>query len=92
MTITTEELDRIRAAAVGDMLGDSKALDGMGPAATIFRLCREMERLGREADWLAGRASIKDCVMYDTVENCIKKGFPCIKCFREKAREAVGEK
>lgn len=41
--ITTEELARIRAAAVGDMLGDSKAFDEMGPAATILRLCREVE-------------------------------------------------
>lgn len=41
--ITTEELARIRAAAIGDMLGDSKELDGMGSAATIFRLCRELE-------------------------------------------------
>lgn len=43
--ITTEELASIRAAAVGDMLGDSKALDEMGSAATIFRLCRELERI-----------------------------------------------
>ena len=28
--ITTEELARIRTAAIGDMLGDSKALDEMG--------------------------------------------------------------
>lgn len=41
--ITTEELARIRSAAIGDMLGDSKALDEVGPAATIFRLCRELE-------------------------------------------------
>lgn len=88
--ITTEELARIRTAAVGDMLGDSKALDEIGPSAVIFRLCQEIKRLEHEADWLAGRASIKDCVMYDTVENCIKKGFPCIKCFREKARKVVG--
>lgn len=51
--ITTEELARIRSAAVGDMLGDSKALDEMGPSAVIFRLCRELERLEREADLLA---------------------------------------
>lgn len=48
MTITTEELARIRTAAIGDMLGDSKALDEMGPSAVIFRLCRELERLERE--------------------------------------------
>lgn len=41
--ITTEELARIRSAAIGDMLGDSKELDKLGPAATIFRLCRELE-------------------------------------------------
>ena len=28
--ITPEELDYIRTAAIGDMLGDSKALDEMG--------------------------------------------------------------
>ena len=43
MTITTEELARIRSAAIGDMLGDPGALDEMGSAATIFRLCRELE-------------------------------------------------
>jgi hypothetical protein len=47
--ITTEELARIRAAAIGDMLGDSKELDGMGPAATIFRLCRELEHARKHA-------------------------------------------
>lgn len=41
--IIPEELARIRTAAIGDMLGDPGALDGMGPAATIFRLCRELE-------------------------------------------------
>ena len=51
-----EELARIRAAAVGDMLGDSKALDEVGPAATIFRLCRELElarkrTLPRALEW-----------------------------------------
>ena len=45
MTITTEELARIRTAAIGDMLGDPGALDKLGPAATIFRLCRELERI-----------------------------------------------
>ena len=44
--ITTEELARIRTAAIGDMLGDSKELDKLGPAATVFRLCRELELLG----------------------------------------------
>lgn len=48
MTITTAELARIRAAAVGDMLGDSKELDELGPATTIFRLCRELEHAQNE--------------------------------------------
>lgn len=43
MTITTAELARIRSAAIGDMLGDPGALDKLSPAATIFRLCRELE-------------------------------------------------
>lgn len=46
--ITTEELARIRSAAIGDMLGDSKELDKLGPAATIFRLCRELEHAQNE--------------------------------------------
>lgn len=49
MTITTAELARIRAAAIGDMLGDSKALDKLGPAATVFRLCRELELATKRA-------------------------------------------
>lgn len=49
MTITTAELARIRAAAIGDMLGDPGALDEMGPAATIFRLCRELELATKRA-------------------------------------------
>lgn len=47
--ITTEELARIRTAAIGDMLGDSKALDEMGSAATVFRLCRELELATKRA-------------------------------------------
>lgn len=47
--ITTAELARIRAAAIGDMLGDPGALDEMGPAATIFRLCRELELATKRA-------------------------------------------
>jgi hypothetical protein len=46
--ITTEELASLRAAAIGDMLGDSKELDKMGPAATVFRLCRELEHAQNE--------------------------------------------
>lgn len=47
--ITTEELARIRTAAIGDMLGDSTELDKMGPAVTIFRLCRELELARKHA-------------------------------------------
>ena len=47
--ITTEELARIRSAAIGDMLGDPGALDEMGSAATIFRLCRELELARKHA-------------------------------------------
>lgn len=47
--ITPEELARIRAAAIGDMLGDSKELDKLGPAATVFRLCRELELARKHA-------------------------------------------
>ena len=43
MTITLAELARIRSAAIGDMLGDPGALDKLSPAATNFRLCRELE-------------------------------------------------
>ena len=47
--ITPEELDYIRTAAIGDMLGDSKELDEMGSAATVFRLCRELELARKHA-------------------------------------------
>ena len=56
LTCFDVELARIRTAAVGDMLGDSKALDEMGPETTIFRLCRELElarkcTLPRALEW-----------------------------------------
>ena len=47
--ITPEELARIRTAAIGDMLGDSKELDKLSPAATVFRLCRELELARKHA-------------------------------------------
>lgn len=47
--ITPAELARIRTAAIGDMLGDSKELDKLSPAATIFRLCRELELARKHA-------------------------------------------
>ena len=46
--ITSEELDYIRAAAIGDMLGDSRAFDGMGPSTVVFRLCVEIKKLRKE--------------------------------------------
>ena len=49
MTITLAELARIRSAAIGDMLGDPGALDEMGSAATVFRLCREVELATKRA-------------------------------------------
>ena len=49
MTITLAELARIRSAAIGDMLGDPGALDEMGSAATVFRLCRELELATKRA-------------------------------------------
>ena len=92
MTITPEELARIRTAAVGDMLGDSKALDEMGPSAVIFRLCRELERLEREADvlsiWLAN-AYIDIDLMPDIDSGAMNPPLP--EDVREAAREAVGE-
>ena len=49
MTIILAELARIRSAAIGDMLGDPGALDEMGSAATVFRLCRELELATKRA-------------------------------------------
>ena len=40
--IAPEELDYIRTAAIGDMLGDSRAFDEMGASTVIFRLCVEI--------------------------------------------------
>lgn len=60
-------------------------------AFDALTLLRQVDELEKEADWLAERASAKDCLMADTVENCTKKGFPCIACFRTAARKAVEE-
>lgn len=49
MITTLAELARIRSAAIGDMLGDPGALDEMGSAATVFRLCRELELATKRA-------------------------------------------
>lgn len=92
MTITAE-LASIRAAAVGDMLGDSKALDEMGAAATIFRLCRELERLDREADvlsiWLAN--AYIDIDLLPNIESGAMNP-PLPEDVRETARATVEEK
>lgn len=92
MTITPEELDYIRTAAVGDMLGDSRAFDGMGPSAVVFRLCRELERLEREADvlsiWLAN--AYIDIDLLPNIESGAMNP-PLPEDVREAAREAVGE-
>ena len=92
--ITTEELARIRSAAIGDMLGDPGELDKMGPAATVFRLCRELERLEREADWLAhGYTNTVDllgmCPRNVDMSKC--QDSSCMECMREAARKAVEE-
>ncbi len=92
--ITTEELASIRAAAIGDMLGDPGELDKMGPAATVFRLCRELERLEREADWLAhGYTNAVDllgmCPRNVDMSKC--QDSSCMECMRETARKAVEE-
>ena len=91
MNITPEELARILAAAVGDMLGDSKALDEMGPSSVIFRLCRELERLDREADvlsiWLANDYYI-DINLMTKIESG-RMNPPLPKDVREAARKAV---
>lgn len=90
--ITTEELARIRSAAIGDMLGDSKALDEVGPAATVFRLCQEIKRLDREADvlsiWLAN-AYIDIDLIPDIDSGAMNPPLP--EDVREAARKAVEE-
>ena len=88
--ITTEELARIRSAAIGDMLGDSKALDEVGPAAIIFRLCQKIKQLEQEADilsiWLAN-AYIDIDLLPDIDSGAMNP--PLSEDVREAAREAV---
>ena len=95
MITTTEELARIRSAAIGDMLGDSKELDQLVPAALIFRLCRELERLDREANWLAyGYTNAVEmfglCPLNVDLDKC-KEGA-CTDCMREAAHKVVEKK
>lgn len=86
----TEELDYIRSAAIGDMLGDSKALDEVGPAAIIFRLCQKIKQLEQEADilsiWLAN-AYIDIDLLPDIDSGAMNPPLP--EDVREAAREAV---
>lgn len=88
--ITPEELARIRAAAIGDMLGDPRALDELGPSAIIFRLCRELDTADREADalsiWLAN-AYIDIDLMPDIDSGVMNPPLP--EDVREAAREAA---
>ena len=35
-------------AAIGDMLGDSRAFDELGPSAILFRLCCEIKKFRKE--------------------------------------------
>ena len=88
--ITTEELARIRTAAIGDMLGDSKALDEVGPAAIIFRLCQKIKQLEQEADilsiWLAN-AYIDIDLLPDIDSGAMNPPLP--EDVREAAREAA---
>ncbi len=95
MTITTEELARIRAAAIGDMLGDSRAFDEMGPSTVVFRLCRELERLDREADWLTRAAEMGGCNSTIVCERCPNGDKRLKRCYgkdmRVAARKAIEE-
>ena len=88
--ITTEEFACIRVAAIGDMLGDPGALDEMGAAATIFRLCRELDRLELETDvlsiWLAN-AYIDIDLLPDIDSGAMNPPLP--EDVREAAREAL---
>lgn len=77
------EAERLETLANGYKVANEEAQEIMA------ELRNEVERLNKEADWLAERISIRDCVMGDTVENCIYKEFPCAECFREAARKAV---
>lgn len=95
MTITTEELARIRSAAIGDMLGDPGALDEMGSPSIVFRLCRELERLELEADWLATKLNeiASPCRTLHPCEGSPSCNYPDgePRCWRDAAHEAVEE-
>lgn len=72
--ITPEELTRIRTAAIGDMLGDAKALDELGPAEVVFRLCRELEYARSHVQYWKERAyeegeenALMNSAIFDTV-------------------------
>ena len=48
--ITPEELDYIRTAAIGDMLGDSRAFDGMGRPPSFSDCGVEIKKLRKECN------------------------------------------
>ena len=72
--ITPEELDYIRTAAIGDMLGDSRAFDGMGPSAVIFRLCVEIKKLRKECN--ENRALIRSIIRQIGSHSPKRKSLP----------------
>ena len=46
--VNPDELDNIRTASIGHMLGDSRSFDEIGPSAVIFGLCVEIKKLRKE--------------------------------------------
>ena len=75
--ITTEELARIRSAAVGDMLGDSKALDEREADWLAHGYTNAVDLLGM-------------CPRNVDMSKC--QDSSCMECMRESARKAVEKK
>ena len=63
----------------------------------ILALRAEVARLNREADWLAehlhrsGVPCPGDGEKFDPYGECAEKGWPCVACFREWARQETQE-
>lgn len=63
----------------------------------VPELLAEVERLNREADWLAehlhraGAPCPGDGEKFDPYGECAKKGWPCVACFRKWARQETQE-
>lgn len=55
----------------------------------ISRLLAEVERLNKEADWLANIISTRECANHDISPICHQEGRDCRECFRNAARKAV---